>query len=118
MRPAMHEFSLAQGLIKQLQQLAEQHGAGKIITVRVAVGRLSGIVIDSFSFGFEVLAREYRLTENAVLEITEIEPVYRCLDCEALFPPVGPDSGCPHCTSKKVVPAGGDDLILTQVEME
>jgi hydrogenase nickel incorporation protein HypA/HybF len=114
----VHEFSLAQGLIKQLQQLAAQHGAGKIITVRVDVGRLSGIVIDSFSFGFEVLARENRLTENAVLEIKEIEPVSRCLDCEASFPPAGPDPSCPRCASKKVVPAGGNDLILTQVEME
>ena len=57
----MHEFSLAQGLINQLQALAEQHGARKICTVRVTIGSLAGIVADSFAFGFEVLSRETKV---------------------------------------------------------
>jgi len=81
----MHEFSLAQGLMQQLVDLAGQHRAQKICTVRVAIGTRSGIVMDSFSFGFEVLAGENGLTRESVLEITETE---------------------------------GNDLILSQVEME
>ena len=71
--------------MRQLEELAQQHGAKKIFAVRLAVGTRSGIVVDSFCFGFEVLARENPLTENAVLEISKPE---------------------------------GNDLILTQVEME
>ena len=81
----MHEFSLAQGLMQQLKELAKQHNVQKICTVRVAIGTRSGIVVDSFSFGFEVMAKENVLTNEAILEISE------------------PD---------------GNDLILTQVEME
>ena len=81
----MHEFSLAQSLIQQLNDLARQHCAHKICSVRVDIGTRSGIVADSFSFGFEALAKEHNLTADAVLEIRE------------------PD---------------GDDLILTQVELE
>lgn len=81
----MHEFSLAQGLMQQLKDLAEQHNVQKICTVRVAIGTRSGIVVDSFSFGFEVMAKENTLTREAILEISE---------------------------------ADGNDLILTQVEME
>ncbi len=81
----MHEFSLAQGLMQQLIGLADQHGAHKICTVRVEIGNRSGIVVDSFSFGFEVMAKENRLTREAVLELSESD---------------------------------GNDLILTQVEME
>lgn len=112
----MHEFSLAQGLMSQLLQLAEQHSATKIIKVKVTIGRLSGIVADSFSFGFEALSGENSLTKNAVLEITETEPAKRCLDCSFII-----DSHtrvCPKCLSSKLVAEGGDDLILTQVEME
>lgn len=114
----MHEFSLAQGLIGQLHQLAEQHGARKIITVRVAIGRLAGIVPDSFSFGFEVLARENTLTEDAVLAITEIDPVYRCIECNECFRAHSPPPSCGRCGSSRLAPEGGDDLVLTQVEME
>ena len=112
----MHEFSLAQGLMTQLLQLAEQHKATRVLTVKVTIGRLSGIVADSFSFGFETLSGENPLTKNAVLEITETEPAKRCLDCNFII-----DSHtrvCPKCLSARLITHGGDDLVLTQVEME
>lgn len=115
----MHEFSLAQGLFKQLLQLADTHQAHKIIRVQVEVGRLSGIVVDSFSFGFEILAQENKLTRTAVLAITETEPDYHCLDCGTVYTPDKADSiQCPQCSSASYTMSGGDDLILTQVEME
>lgn len=100
----------------QLFQLAGQHGATKIITVRVTVGRLSGIVADSFSFGFEALAGENSLTKEAVLEIIQTEPALRCLDCGLLID--SPAGTCPGCHSSALMAEGGDDLVLTQVEME
>ena len=115
----MHEFSLAQGLFSQILQLAESHGAQKIITVRVEVGKLSGIVVDSFSFGFEILSKEKKLTENAILEIREVNPDKICLDCDSTFPSSEHVlNKCPDCGSLNFTFTGGDDLILTQVEME
>ena len=112
----MHEFSLAQGLMSQLLELAAQHRATKIITVHVTIGKLSGIVVDSFSFGFETLTRTNDLTNGAVLEITESEPAFRCLDCDFINVPSA--SHCSKCNSARLLAEGGDDLILTQVEME
>lgn len=114
----MHEFSLAQGLIGQLLALAGQHNARKIITVRVEVGTLAGIVPDSFAFGFEVLSGENQVTKSAVLEITETRPQHGCLDCGQIMPFTFATVACPHCGSGRLARQGGDDLILTQVEME
>ena len=114
----MHEFSLAQGLHVQLLQLAEEHGAGAISVVRVEIGSLAGIVVDSFSFGFEVLARQNKRTENAVLEISVVDPVYRCRVCNTTFQNNLPPSTCSACGRNDLIREGGDDLILTQVEME
>ena len=69
----MHEFSLAQSLMQQLEELARQYNAETIHTVRVEIGKHSGIVAESFSFGFEVLAKKKSLTDKAVLEISESE---------------------------------------------
>ncbi len=71
----MHEFSLAQGLMQQLKDLAKQYNVQKICTVRVDIGTRSGIVADSFSFGFEVMAKENTLTREAVLEINEADGI-------------------------------------------
>ena len=102
--------------MNQLLQLAEQHRATKIITVHVTIGKLSGIVTDSFSFGFETLTKANDLTKEAVLEITESEPTLRCLDCGLTN--VSPATTCKKCQSARLLSEGGDDLILTQVEME
>ncbi len=69
----MHELSLAQGLISQLTDLAEAHKATRIMTVRVDIGSTAGIVIDSFIFGFDAVKSETEYTNNAQLEITEVE---------------------------------------------
>lgn len=114
----MHEFSLAQGLVNQLLSLAGRHNARTICTVRVEIGSQAGIVADSFAFGFEVLSRENELLQNAALEITETCPQHRCLDCDAVMPFTVSSSSCAQCGSQRLAREGGDDLILTQVEME
>ncbi len=68
----MHELSLAQGLISQLIDLAEAHKATRIITVRVNIGTMAGIVIDSFVFGFNAVKTEIDCAREAKLEITEV----------------------------------------------
>jgi hydrogenase nickel incorporation protein HypA/HybF len=114
----MHEFSLAQGLVNQLLALAGQHNARKICTVRVEIGSMAGIVADSFAFGFEVLSRENPLLHDATLTITETGPQHRCLDCGGIMPFTDSTSSCMQCGSQRLARTGGDDLILTQVEME
>lgn len=68
----MHEFSLAQGLITQLADLAKAHKATRIMTVRVNIGIMAGIVVDSFVFGFNAVKTETDCVRQANLEITEV----------------------------------------------
>ncbi|CAG0905515.1 unnamed protein product, partial [Cyprideis torosa] len=60
----MHEISLVQGLFDQLEDLARQHKMTKVVKITMDIGPLSGVVVDSFRFGFMVLARENRLDEK------------------------------------------------------
>ncbi|MEW6288401.1 MAG: hydrogenase maturation nickel metallochaperone HypA [Thermodesulfobacteriota bacterium] len=115
----MHEISLVQGLLKQLAELAEQHRSRMISKVRVEIGPLSGIVIDSFQFGFDVLASEQELTSKALLEIVTPPIQYKCCYCGyvCLNYSEVPEA-CPECGHTLLVPEGGDGLILLQVEME
>jgi Zn finger protein HypA/HybF involved in hydrogenase expression len=69
----VHELSLVQGLLSQLQRLAAEHGAARVISVRVSIGTGSGIVVDSFVFGFDAVKTESELTCSAVLDIEEVD---------------------------------------------
>lgn len=115
----MHEISLVQGLLKQLAELAGQHRSRAISKVRVEIGPLSGIVIDSFQFGFDVLAAEQELTSKALLEIVTPPIQYKCCYCgHVCLNHSGVPEACPECGHTLLVPEGGDGLILLQVEME
>ncbi len=69
----MHELSLAQGLIDQLKELAGAHKATRIMTVRVNIGTMAGIVVDSFVFGFNAVKTETNCVREAQLKITEVD---------------------------------------------
>ncbi len=60
----MHEFSLAQGLHDQLLALVSEHQATKILKAEVSVGEGAGIVVESFVFGFNVLAEQNEMTRG------------------------------------------------------
>ncbi|MBU0967041.1 MAG: hydrogenase maturation nickel metallochaperone HypA [Proteobacteria bacterium] len=114
----MHEISLVQGLLRQLGELAGEHQCQAISKVRVEIGPLSGIVIDSFQFGFDVLSAEQDLTRDALLEIVTPPIQYKCCYCgHVCLSSEGVPDSCPECSHTLLVPEGGDGLILMQVEM-
>ena len=65
----MHEFSLAQGLHNQLLDLVREHRVTKVMKAEVSVGDGAGIVVESFVFGFNVLAEESEITKGVDLVI-------------------------------------------------
>ncbi len=114
----MHEMSLVQGLLGQLQQLAAEHNKSKVLTVSMEIGPFSGVVIDSFEFGFGILAKEISLTKDARLIIESPPASYRCCGCGKQIEEEQRPESCPHCSETLFSPEGSDDLILLRVEME
>ncbi|MEN8200828.1 MAG: hydrogenase maturation nickel metallochaperone HypA [Thermodesulfobacteriota bacterium] len=114
----MHEMSLVQGLLGQLQTLASEHNKTKIIKVTMEIGPFSGVVIDSFQFGFDILAREDSLTRDAELIIKCPPASYRCCGCTMVVEGKERPEACPRCSETLFAPDGSNDLILASVEME
>jgi hydrogenase nickel incorporation protein HypA/HybF len=115
----MHEISLVQGLFDQLKDLARENKSSKITRVTMEIGPLSGVVIDSFRFGFDILSADNDLVRGAKL-IVEIPPVtYTCTDCGHKKTTTGkkPES-CFKCGELFLIHEGGEELILRQIEME
>lgn len=115
----MHEISLVQNLIGQLRQLATDNDAERVLSVTMEIGPLSGVVIDSFQFGFDTLTTGDSLLSESKLIIRTPDAVCRCSDCGHVMVTSGirPEQ-CPLCGNRLLIPEGGDDLVLRQVEME
>jgi hydrogenase nickel incorporation protein HypA/HybF len=115
----MHEISLVQAMMQQLNDLAAENMATKVLKITMEIGPLSGVVIDSFRFGFDVLSANDTLIQGAELEIVTLPVTYRCTQCGHIEETAEskPDS-CSQCQEVFLVAEGGNDLILRQVEME
>lgn len=115
----MHEISLVQGLFEQIEELAAEHKATKVISVTMEIGPFCGVVVDSFQFGFDILSSETDLLRGAVLNISYPELAYTCTGCgHIVTTEKGQPEACPKCDDTFLVAVGGEDLILQQVEME
>jgi hydrogenase nickel incorporation protein HypA/HybF len=85
----------------------------------MVIGPLSGVVVDSFKFGFDILTQEDALVKDAELEIVIPEVSYRCSNCQNLQKTAGERlHQCASCGDTLLIAEEGNDLILQQVEME
>ncbi len=114
--------------------MAFQHQARKVTRVVVKIGPFSGVVMDSFTFAFEVLKEDEELLRHAHLEIIRPGPRLCCslcgreMDAESgdlsfehnMLPGQLFSKGkrCSHCGQGSLYPSGGDEILLMQIEME
>ncbi len=114
----MHELSIAEALIGQVEEEVERSGqTGRITHLDVTVGRLSGVSCDSLRFAFELLAPN-TLVEGAKLNITEPVAKCRCHHCKSLTEIDDLIMECPKCSSREISIEGGRDLLLQSIELE
>ena len=115
----MHETSIAMGLLDSLNQMAEREKAKKVLKVRVKIGKLSGIVVDSFVFAFNALKEQFPKLSKTELIVEETPILYRCKSCgeefevETVFFPE-----CPKCGSVDLELLSGEELEVVDAEIE
>lgn len=106
-------------LMNELKAVAAAHGASRVIGATVSVGKRSGVVVESFRFGCEVLSGGEPLTRGMVLEILTPEPDLFCLACGAKVKEASCHKArCQACGSFEVFPSGGDGIDLIRVELD
>ena len=114
----MHEFSLVQNMLEQVSSLAGQHQARRVLRIRLTIGPLSGVAVDSFRFGFQALASTDPLFATTELIIEEPPRRYTCSACGFLMEENQRPPACPQCREPLLIPGGSSELLLEQVEME
>lgn len=112
----MHELSIAQALVEQVEAIATREGAAGVGTVRVAVGGLSGVNADALELAFPVAA-ERTVAEGALLAIEKVPAILTCRACNRVSHPDLVFMVCEQCGSSNVELSGGRELLLTAVEL-
>jgi hydrogenase nickel incorporation protein HypA/HybF len=114
----MHEASLAQCIIEDLERRIEEGEiAGRIRGVYLAVGRLTAVFPDNLRFLFQVLAKGSAL-EGARLDIEQVPILARCMSCGTHFEIEDVYFSCTGCGSPDVDVLRGSELQIESVEVD
>ena len=114
----MHEFSIAESILKAAKAEAEACDATKkILKVGVAVGKMRQVVPDFLTFAFETVAKD-GIADGASLEIHTLPIKIECNDCKWTGELDDPIFICAECECRDVEVIGGMELKLEKVEIE
>ena len=112
----MHEMSICQGLMDEVERIAGERGAARVDSIVLSIGPLSGVEPELLSRAFEI-ARLRTIAENAVLEIRTGPVLVECRACGARGEAKVNHLACPSCGDWQVDLLAGDELLLLRLEV-
>lgn len=112
----MHELSIAQALVEQLQDHVRQHRARGIGRVVVRIGPLAGVVPELLASAFPMAAAG-TVAEAAVLELEDLPVRVRCRICGAETEAAPNRLRCGTCGDWQTTLISGDELLLASLEL-
>lgn len=114
----MHEESITRSLLRQVDELAQQHNALAVEDIEVEAGELSGIEPLLLQSAFERMKESTLLCGNATLSISKIGLEAECLSCQAVVPIRDFHFVCTECHSTGLRILRGDSLRLLTLRMQ
>jgi hydrogenase nickel incorporation protein HypA/HybF len=112
----MHEVSIMEEAVRMAVESARESGATRVLSLRLRVGALSGVVPEALRFAFDVVCHD-TLAAGASLEIEAVPAAAWCPDCQAEFPCADFFTECPRCHNPSGDLRRGRELEIASVEV-
>lgn len=113
----MHEMSLAEGIRSIIEAQAPRIGARRVTRVRLEIGRFAGVEKQALQFAFDVVMRG-TVAETAMLEMLDLPGRALCYDCGETVEIDHRLDPCPKCGGGRLMPQGGDEMRIKDLEVE
>lgn len=111
----MHEYSIVQALMEQVEAEAAAHHASRVGRIHLRIGELSGVDPELLRLAFETF-RERSICDGAELEVRLVPASWSCRACQYVLPQ-NAVLRCPVCGEPGKL-SQGDEIILDRLEME
>ena len=113
----MHEASIMEALLETAREEMNRAGGCRILRIEVTVGVLSGVNAEALRFAFRMLAPGTP-AQGAELALREARASCRFGSCGKTSLVDDPFAPCPACGSVEVEIRGGDELLLSSLDVE
>jgi len=112
----VHELSICQALIEQVEAVAREQEAVQVVQIRVGIGPLSGVEPQLLEQAFQ-LARAGSIAASASLLIDHLPVRVSCRQCGRETRAEVTNLACGNCGDWHTQLVSGDELLLSQVEL-
>ncbi len=114
----MHELSLLQALVRELEAVARRYGARRVVAFRLEVGELANAVPELLERAYEALQARHPLLRGGRMTLSWVPVVLNCRECGWEGRWENRRVRCVRCGSDRVGVVAGEDLRLRDVELE
>lgn len=112
----MHELSICQEIIIQVNDIAFQNQASVIESITLQVGPLSGVEAPLLKQAFPFAAAQ-TIAKNAELIIEELPVIVECKQCGTHSTVIPNKLICSQCGDYHTQLISGDEMLLASVEL-
>lgn len=112
----MHEMSLCEGIRDIITDQARAHRFTRVTVLRLEIGKFAGVEKAALAFAFDVVMRGSP-AEGARLEMIDLPGRARCHGCDTEVEIAERFSVCPLCGSARLMPQGGDEMRIKNLEV-
>ena len=113
----MHELSICQSLMSQVESIALEHKARSVTSVVIAMGPLSGVEAQLLKNAYPI-ASAGTVAEHAELIVETLPIRVKCNQCGSESNATPNKLICKQCGDWRTTLVSGDELILMSVELE
>lgn len=114
----MHELSIAQSIVDVVETHAAECNAVRVKHVRLRIGEANGIVTESLTFCFEMVAGSNPTLAGAQLVIDSVPHRARCRHCDEEFAVTNFIAQCPTCQEWSQEIVSGTEFQVLEMEID
>jgi hydrogenase nickel incorporation protein HypA/HybF len=112
----MHEMSLCEGIRRVVDEAASAPDINRVTRVRLEIGRFAGVEKPALEFAWDVVMRGSK-AEGAILEMIDLPGQATCFECLKQVEIKDRLDPCPECGGGKLLPEGGDEMRIKDMEV-
>ncbi len=110
----MHEVSIAENIIRIVENVAQEHHLGRIDKVVLEIGQFSGVEVELLRYAFEIINKG-TLIEKAEIEILSPPLLLYCRQCETEYLGELDDLRCPVCLGEQFETLQGREMLVKSI---
>jgi hydrogenase nickel incorporation protein HypA/HybF len=124
----MHELSLAQSIVDTVLEVAEKHGAKRVLSARLQVGEVALVNVDQLLWYIDLLVKD-TLAEGMSVDVTRVPVEIHCFSCgykgsvqyrevDPAWHVAVPLFQCVQCHATQTVIISGRELSIKEINVQ